>query len=563
MYAFLNKIKKKMMDTYFTFSDNRKSAQRREYFNDYKLELITLVRTSDLSIRSAQLIKNLFSIPTCHILLWNDEQGAFLFQNTGDGQARSPNRKWRLFDAFIIWIIQNDQIVEKVDLSLTIPEAKTRKMVDHFFEKTNSSMLVPLVLNSSLLAILCLGHKSNGRSFSMDEYSIIKEFKNITSIAFGNAILYERLTELNQSLELKVKERTQELEDAQGKLVHTEKLASLGVMVAGIAHEINTPSSVIYASVEKIMGKVDQFYQLFIGVMIDKHDIDPALLQEFRRVKAVTSMSSNERYKLKRKIKKKLNEMNQISQEECDTKADFISCHTLTYQQENNICKMNYDAFQAFTSIFYINQNLNNIKISIQSIIKIVTALKHYSRLDQAQKDFARLEEGLSTTLIILNNELKNKSEVYESYEKLTPIHCYVSELNQVWTNIIMNSIQACSQRGRIDVSLKAIFFKREVKSQMVYDETQLKQELTADKNSDYRYQMVTVEDNGLGIPKKIKNKIFDPFFTTKVPGEGTGLGLGIVKNIIDKHNGFISFSSKPGRTRFNIFIPAKEKTLN
>jgi signal transduction histidine kinase len=123
---------------------------------------------------------------------------------------------------------------------------------------------------------------------------------------------------------------------------------------------------------------------------------------------------------------------------------------------------------------------------------------------------------------------LKYGISVTRNYAELPAVPVYVDELNQVWTNLIHNAVQALGGRGDIII------------------ETRL----------DGPYVAITIEDNGPGIPPDVMPRIFDPFFTTKPKGEGTGLGLGIVKQIVDKHGGKIDVSSKPGCTRFTVRLP-------
>ena len=144
------------------------------------------------------------------------------------------------------------------------------------------------------------------------------------------------------------------------------------------------------------------------------------------------------------------------------------------------------------------------------------------------------LSDGLETVLTILHNQIKQGIDVTRNYENIPSIYCYPDELNQIWTNLIHNSIQAMNGKGTIILELKQI------------------------ESKDGNQIQVSVEDNGPGIPPEIQKKIFEPFFTTKPAGEGSGLGLHIIGKILEKHNGKISLESEVGRTKFSILIPAK-----
>jgi signal transduction histidine kinase len=163
-------------------------------------------------------------------------------------------------------------------------------------------------------------------------------------------------------------------------------------------------------------------------------------------------------------------------------------------------------------------------------ITQIVNALKSYTYLGQAPIQSVDVHEGLDNTLVMLRSQLKKGITVEREYcNNLPSIQAYGSELNQVWTNILDNAINAMNGNGKI--TLKTY----------IQDD----------------WLVIEIKDSGPGIPDEIQLKVFDPFFTTKPPGEGTGMGLNISHNIItQKHNGEIKVKSKPGETCFQIKLP-------
>jgi signal transduction histidine kinase len=171
---------------------------------------------------------------------------------------------------------------------------------------------------------------------------------------------------------------------------------------------------------------------------------------------------------------------------------------------------------------------VNDVRLSVESVTRLVRALKGYSRPEAAELAEADIHDGLETTLTILRNQIRYGVVVERKYARLPPVTCNVSELNQVWTNIIHNALQAMKGMGRITI------------------ETYAKDGHAA----------VRITDTGPGIPAEIRGRIFEPFFTTKDQGEGTGLGLGICQQIVARHNGRILVDSEPGRTSFEILIP-------
>ena len=174
-----------------------------------------------------------------------------------------------------------------------------------------------------------------------------------------------------------------------------------------------------------------------------------------------------------------------------------------------------------------------DIKLSIEMITRIVNALKVYSRLDQARLEEVDLHEGLETTLIILQSQIKRGVEVDRRYGDLPKIPCYANELNQVWTNIMHNALQAMKGTGKLTIETYRL------------------------RPDDQEEKIgVNITDTGPGIPLAIRTKIFDPFFTTKDQGEGSGLGLSIARQIIERHHGQIRLTSTPGETNFEVLLP-------
>ena len=179
---------------------------------------------------------------------------------------------------------------------------------------------------------------------------------------------------------------------------------------------------------------------------------------------------------------------------------------------------------------FAIYNLVDEISLGTGRIVEIVKALKTYTYMDQAPIQSVDVREGIDNTLIILHSKLKSGVTVVRDYaEDLPEVQAHASELNQVWTNLIDNAIDAMEGVGTLVVRAR----------------------------EDGKWVIVEIEDSGAGIPAHLQSKIFDPFFTTKGPGEGTGLGLNISRNlVVKKHHGEISVVSQPGTTCFSIRLP-------
>jgi len=175
---------------------------------------------------------------------------------------------------------------------------------------------------------------------------------------------------------------------------------------------------------------------------------------------------------------------------------------------------------------------VQDIKLGTTRISELVGAVKEYSYMDQASRQEIDLHKGLDNTLLILKHKLKKKNitVVKEYAEDLPHISAFGGELNQLWTNLIVNAVEAMPEGGRLKVRTKL-------------------------EPVDI---MVEIRDNGPGIPPEVQSRIFEPFFTTKPIGEGTGLGLDTSMRIVKRHHGDIRFETRPGDTCFQVRLPLK-----
>jgi signal transduction histidine kinase len=187
------------------------------------------------------------------------------------------------------------------------------------------------------------------------------------------------------------------------------------------------------------------------------------------------------------------------------------------------------DALIRIASLLTIAKLIDEIEISTKRISYLVQAIKEYSYMDQAAMKEVDLHQGLENTLTILSHKFKSGITVIREYDESLPRICaFGGELNQIWTNLMANAIEAMHGKGEL-----------RVRTARELDRV-----------------LVEIGDNGPGIPPEVLPHIFDPFFTTKGVGEGTGLGLDTVGRIIKNHHGEIRVSSRPGDTRFQVYLP-------
>lgn len=283
------------------------------------------------------------------------------------------------------------------------------------------------------------------------------------------------LQEANQALIVEKnaqKVLIEKLNEAQSQLIQSEKLASIGQLAAGVAHEINNPIGFVSSNVMML--------QRYCQTMLD----------------AIDQYESISRF---------LDE-------------DGVKCLELI-RQNNGLDAVKKDVFEL----------LSESKDGLDRVKKIVQDLKDFSRVGTANADWADLEQGLESTINVVWNELKYKAEVVRRYAGIPAVKCIPSQINQVFMNLLMNSVQAIPQRGRIVVGTG-------------FDDDNV---------------WIDIEDNGAGISGENIKKIFEPFFTTKPVGQGTGLGLSLSYGIIQKHRGRIEVESKVGvGSKFRVVLP-------
>ena len=340
---------------------------------------------------------------------------------------------------------------------------------------------------------------------------------------------------LQTSLEKKNAELTttlHQLKTTQAQLIQSEKMAALGQLIAGIAHEINTPLGAIRSSINNIAGFFTEnllaLPAFFQELSAENQQYFFALME--KSSKQTASFSSKEKRQIRKALQQQLEE---IGIKEADNLASNLVTigiyediqaflPLLQDPERDKLLKTAYDlaSFQKSTK---------TIMTATDRAAKIVFALKSYARYDNFEEKLqANIVEGIETVLTLYHNQLKQGVEVVRNYQELPPIWCYPDELNQVWTNLIHNAVQAMNNQGTLKISV-------------TQQETYLKVQIT---------------DSGCGIPEEIMPRIFEPFFTTKPAGEGSGLGLDIVKKIVEKHQGKIEVLSKPAETVFTVFLP-------
>ena len=356
--------------------------------------------------------------------------------------------------------------------------------------------------------------------------------RDITALKIAEGKLKEKNYELEETIE--------ELSRTQNKLIFAEKMAALGSLIGGIAHEINTPLGAIKASSSNINEVVEKINVDLPWLLNNASSSEIGWLFKFLTEADARDISvfSKEERQRKRDLTAYLEENNI---ENASIIADTLISLKLKYSDEAFLKFLSQPNSQRLLSIlkvlFSLKRNSNNIFVSVEKAATVVKALRSYI-YKNSKGDFeaADLTDTVNTVLILTSNMIKHtKTDVTTKFESIPPIFCRQDEICQVWTNIITNAIQAMGEGGTMEIGLK-------------YDKSN--ETITA-----------WFKDNGCGISEDVKPRVFEPYFTTKEKGVGSGMGLDISRQIVESHKGKIYFESEEGvGTTFFIELPINQE---
>lgn len=328
------------------------------------------------------------------------------------------------------------------------------------------------------------------------------------------------------------------LHNTETMLGQREKLASLGTLAAGLAHELNNPAAAARRSASVLRKTVTDW--LDSRKSLDALNLDPYLNEIIlSRLISDTLLHTHHDggYDALERSDREYDVETWLEDKGMEDAWEHVPV-LVEFGWDEKALKSWSDVFDEqhlpvilrwLATGYTVHSLLDEINHATERVSEIVTAVKSYAYLDEAPKKEIDIHDGLESTLIILKHKLKQGVTVQRNYDRDLPkIVAFGSELNQVWTNLIDNAIDAMDGQGVLHLTT-------------YQEDDQL---------------VVEIGDDGPGIPETTLEHIFEPFFTTKEPGKGTGLGLHVSYNIIRKHRGTISVQSKPGDTRFKVRLP-------
>lgn len=391
-----------------------------------------------------------------------------------------------------------------------------------------SAVFRPLIANGRRIGVVTIqSHQAN--AYHERELEVFRSAASFAAIALANADAYAVAKKAREQAAKALDDQHQ----AEAHLVHSEKMAALGQLIAGVAHEINTPIGAIKSSGQNISDALDSALLGLPALLdeLDKTDRERFSALVERANKPRKMLSTREERAVVRDVTASLEA---IGLGQARHYADLLVQLQSYTDLDEMLPLLRHPAVDRVLDIAYgistISTNAGNINTAVDRVAKIIFALKSFSRFGGVQVwTESDLAAGLETVLTIYQNQIKHGTELVREFQEMPQVRCLPDEINQVWTNLVHNALQAMEYKGTLTIRLRQ-------------------------EGPD---ALVSVTDTGCGMSPDLQKRIFEPFFTTKATGEGTGLGLDIVRKIVEKHMGKITVESEVGRgTTFTVHLP-------
>ncbi len=416
------------------------------------------------------------------------------------------------------------EVVEKLSLIL---EGK----VDVKFEQNGNYKIVGQIRKNSIAGLLPFSRMSSIMGYG----EVVEDTK---ALFLDKTFFKEMISNYYELTESLVHNMTSRVRESTKNNVQSEKMMALGKLSAGLAHELNNPASAILRSAKALkqhLGNVPEKFKKITSIRISEQQVDRlnSILFEKINNRPENKMKLIERNAKEEELEEWLEEHGlENAYELTETFLDF--CMGIPEMKEiYNITEdQNFShAIEWIENVLTTEKMVDEIEEASDRISNLVQSVKSYTHMDKAsEKVVTNIHIGIKSTLTMLNHKLKRKNIILEKdFQKDLPQpKIFVSEINQVWTNLIDNAIDAMDHSGILKIKTR----------------------------KDNEFIKIDIIDNGHGISEENLHSIFDPFFTTKSIGKGTGMGLEVVQRIINQHQGDIKVASKKGETTFTVCLP-------
>ncbi|MDY7006500.1 MAG: ATP-binding protein [Cyanobacteriota bacterium] len=481
-----------------------------------------------------EIASNILNVKKTSVWLYSEDKSELKCADLYEISTTEHRQETSLFTGEIPPLFQdfNERDINLED-NIDNPLNTQAKLVDYLCPISVSSTLnIPINFKGQIIGFICLDNNGNNRSWEVEEQNFGSYLAYMTALAMESRDRLQAEFNVRQKNQ-ELASTLQQLQTAQQELIQSEKMVALGQLVAGVAHEINTPLGAINSSINSIAN----FWETYLEKLpIFFKELSPERQEDFfsllkKSNSGRTSLSTREQRQIKRNL---VSQLKTHLVDRGTTIANYLVGIGVYDNLEGFLPLLRDSNSEEILKIAYqfanVQTSSQTIRTAAERAAKVVFALKTYARYDSSgEKVTANILEGIETVLTLYHNKIKHDVEVIKEFDSsLPPIQCYPDELNQVWTNLIHNALQAMEYDGNLTIQ-------------------------ATQSGADIK---VSITDSGQGIPPEIMSQIFQPFFTTKPAGEGSGLGLDIVRKIIEKHDGNIEVKSEPNQTTFTVYLP-------
>jgi PAS domain S-box-containing protein len=480
----------------------REQAQREALLNRLSTQIRNSLDLDAILETTAQEIRRLLQIDRCQFAWYCPHEAQPHWQVVKESRNRDFPDFTGCYAADMVGSLADRLLnleVLRIDDVNTVSDPIFREFVRS--RGYASVLTLPMQTPSGTIGVINCGHSQEARPWTDSEVELLKAVMAHLAIAINQAELYaasRQATEQAQDKAAQLERTLRQLQRTQAQLIQSEKMSSLGQLVAGVAHEINNPVNFIYGN----LAHAQEYFQDLMG-----------LVQLYR-----TAFPNPPKV-----IKERIDEID----------LDFLT---------SDLAKLH-----------------DSMKVGAERIREIVKSLRTFSRLDESESKAADIHTGIESALMILHNRLKTKPgyppiTVVKEYGELPLVECYPGQLNQVFLNLLANAIDALEEKAKLR---KNTGEPEDYPPLTLAIATGIvTQDSPATPLTPHAYIRIT--DNGIGMTPEVQQQLFYPFFTTKPVGKGTGLGLAIsYQVVVEKHGGSLRCNSTPGEgAEFVVEIP-------